>query len=277
MKPVIFNQQQRFVRTLLLLAAAAGLAAVTGGVVAMLMRSANGVPVVIAIVSGVVCITLLICAAFTVPAARRATLMITRMQAGDALAHWVYSPEFWKAWVTRERRWFGFATWGAVAFVVAVVGIIVYALLTTPLAINPTRQRDALVASGGATIVIGFILGGMAAYRRRRSNRLLACGECYLMSDAAYIGGDFFFWNAQMRGLQTAVLVPPEGARPAAIELTMGASPNAARAQRSIGLAALAAGGLYFGEYKNIARIPVPLESMSDAERVVQLWNQNKN
>ena len=243
----------------------------------MLMRSANGVPAVIGILSGVACVTLLICAAFTLPPARRAALVIKRMQAGEALAHWVYPPDFWQAWVNREKRWFGFATWGAVAFVVIVVGIIVFALLTTPPEINPSRHRDAVIASGAAAMVIGFILGGMAAYRRRRTNRQLACGECYLMSDAAYIGGDFFFWNAQMRGLQAAVLVPSEGTRPAAIELILGVSPNAARVQRSIGQASLAAGGLYVGEYKSIARIPVPPDAMSDAERVVQQWNQNKN
>ncbi len=275
MKPVIFNQQQRFVRVLMLLAGAMAAIGVISGIIAALrLGNASGVAAIIAVIFGVFCISILISTAATVPAARRASRMIKRMQSGEALAHWVYPTDFWQAWVERERRRFGFAMWGAIAFVMFVGGVIVYALVSTSPDVNPTHNRDAAIAGGVALIVIGFILAGKAVYRRRRTNRLLACGECYLMSDAVYIGGDFAFWNAQLRSLSGAAIRPAQNQRPAVIELAIGMSRGAASATRAVGTASLIAGGPYIVNYEAATRIPVPPDLLSEAERVVTQWNK---
>jgi hypothetical protein len=275
MKPVIFDQQRRFVRVLLLLAGGFALAGIASVVIAVAIapEAKEGAEILL-VLCGVFSVTMLICAAFTIPAARRASRMIERMQRGEALAHWVYPPEFWKAWVMRERRWFGLATWGAIAFLLFMGGVIVYALLTTSPEVNPTHRRDAAIAGCAAVVVIALILAGVRAYRRRRTDRLLRCGECYLLRDAVYVGGDFAFWNAQMRGLYSATLVDADEHGPAVIELTIGMSRRAARATRAAGAVSLAAGAAYVGDYQSVTRIPVPPEMIADAERAVRQWTK---
>lgn len=197
----VFNQQQRFLRVFLFLGIGSGMLALASGTVALFRRDTpNGVPMVAAFLLALFAVTMLISAAATVPSARRAGRLIAGMQGSEALAHWVYSPPFWRAWVLADRRGLGKFIWGGSGVVAVLGAIIVAALISTPATTGPVPWGVVMVM---ATITIGTILiimGGMFAYRRRRTRRLLACGECWLLNDAVYIGGDFAYWNFPRMG-----------------------------------------------------------------------------
>lgn len=269
----IFNQQKRFVHVFLLLAGASAIVALVGwGLILARGAAGNGIAAIVAVLAGVFCVTMLICALATIPSSLRATRWLDRVNEGEAMAHWVYPTEFWEAWVRRERRWFGFATWGAIAVVAFLGGIIVWALWGAPTT-GETSPKAAAAIAGVITLgVIGLIVLGMISYRRRRTRRLLGCGECYLMNDAVYIGGDFAYWNAHMRGLYGAELTEAAGDTPAIIELSIGMSRGAGKITRAAGVASLAGGGAYFGDYQTITRIPVQDEHVEEARKIVARW-----
>ncbi len=273
----LFNQQHRFVQVLLLLTAGGAIVALAAwGIFLARGGAENGIEAITAIVSGVFAVTMLICALATVPASRRATRWLARMRAGEAAAHWVYPKDFWEAWVRRERRWFGSATWGAIAVVAIMGGIITYALSTAPVAAGPGRAATVATSAAITLGVIGLIVLGMLSYRGRRVRRLLACGECYLMNDAAYVGGDFAYWNAHMRGLHGVELKEATDKSPAVIELSIGMSRGAGKVTRAAGAASLAAGGAYFSEYLTITRIPVPDQHIEEARTIVAAWTSGR-
>lgn len=270
----IFNQQQRFLRVFLFLGIGSGMLALASGAVALFRRDTpNGVPMVAAFLLALFAVTMLISAAATVPSARRASWLIARMQGSEVLAHWVYSPSFWRAWVRADRRGLGKFIWGGSGVVAVLGAIIVAALISTPATTGPVPWGVVMVM---ATITIGTILiimGGMFAYRRRRTRRLLACGECWLLNDAVYIGGDFAYWNADMRGLDRATLIPATATTPAFIELRLGLSRETAGIARAASFSSLAAGGPYFGHYQTTIRIPVEADQMPQAQGIVTQWS----
>lgn len=239
-------------------------------------QAGNEVAMIVTTVSGIFSITMLICALATIPASRRASRWIERMTGGDVLAHWVYPPAFWEAWVRRERRWFGSATWGAVAVVAFMGGIVVWALWGAP-ANGATSPKTAAVIAGSITLgVIAVIVMGMLSYRRRRVRRLLGCGECYLMDDAVYVGGDFAYWNAHLRGLYGVELTEATDDAPAVIELSVGMSRGAGKITSAAGAISLAGGGAYFGDYLTITRIPVQEEHVEEARAIMTQWTGAK-
>ena len=269
----IFNQQRRFLRVFLFLGLGSGSLALVSAAIALSHRGTpNGVPTVTAFLLAVFAVTMLISAAATLPSARRADRLITRMQGGEALAHWVYSPSFWQAWVLAEQRGFSKLIWAGSAVVAVLGAIIVAALISTPATTGPIPWGVVVVV---ATITLGtnfLSIGGIFAYRRRRTRRLLACGECWLMKDAVYVGGDFIYWNADMRGLYAATLIPATATAPACIALSIGLTRKVAGIARAASLSSLAGGGLYFGDYQATTRIPVEAGQMTEAQRIVTQW-----
>lgn len=270
----IFNQQRRFLRVFLFLGLGSGSLALVSAAIAFSYRGIpNGVPTVTAFLLAVFAITMLISAAATVPSARCADRLISRMQGGEALAHWVYSPSFWQAWVLAEQRRFGKLIWAGSGVVAVIGAIIVAALISTPATTGPIPWG---VVSVVATITLATILipvGGLFAYRRRRTRRLLACGECWLMKDAVYVGGDFIYWNADMRGLRAATVIPATPTTPAYIALSIGLARKVAGIARAASLSSLAGGGPYFGDYQATTHIPVEADKTTQAQGIVTQWS----
>ena len=270
----LFNQQRHFLRVFLRLAALFGGIALACGIVSS--QVADGLRaglLIAAALAGVAAVTFLVCAFFTWPPARRGDNILARLYAEEPLAHWVYDDAFWQSWVASRRRKLGVMTWVTIAFVVIVGAICVGALLSTPASTGPTPYLEAAIFGGATLLIVAIILLGTWLLRHRRAARLLRHGECYLMPDAAYVGGDLLFWNAQLRAFYSARITDADADGPAIIHLTIGMTRSAATATRSVSLATLAAGGPFISGYESTTRIPVPPAHRSAAEAAVRFWN----
>jgi len=275
----LFNQQQQFVRVFLLLAAGLlgfGCVAVVVGTLVTGVKNADGstadariageITGAIAFIGAVV---ILICAAVSWPAARRARTILNEMTSGKALAHFEYPDAFWRAWVERDTRGRRWIAWLIAGFVFVVGGVCIYAMLTPTDPQRPIPYFAAGVFALVSLILIVMTFALFGSYRRRRRNRLLLHAECYILPTAVYIGGDVAFWNVQMRALRQIDLVEAD---PPYLQLTLGMSRGAAGVTRGVGIATLAAGGAgYAGDMINFTRIPLLPEQVETAKQLIPI------
>jgi hypothetical protein len=223
--------------------------------------------------------TTLICVLSLWLPARRAERIFAEFQNGNALAHWRYSPEVWRAHLDAlpglMRTTPVWATvllgllFGGIAL--GLLGLFGYLIVLAAKATAAAAGIGwAVFALAVPAVAIGILIALVLNALRVRQEKRIASPWAFISGNAAYCGGEMSYWGTSLQSLHSVRLLP---GNPAILELITGPSQGMQNAAKIGGLLTLFAGrhiSTAAASQQQRCLIPVPFGAEPEAQRVIE-------
>jgi hypothetical protein len=224
---------------------------------------------------GAIALAMLLSAAISLPFARTIDRDFAAFRRGDLLADWIFPPDEWNAYLTRERQRGGKARLGALGLIFAPLAL-VSAFVAFGLGSNLAERVGFAAAAWGvlaALAGLAFVL--LRAASRRKFSRIVRAPRVLIGKTGVYYAENFALWGSNMLKLLDIRVVPGD---PPTLVFTVGPGSAARAVGAVLGVASLAAGsgsaGMAMSNTIRQTIVPIPSARLAEAEQLVRTLSQ---